>query len=633
MKSRAADRNVVFAVAIAALAFVCSANGQEPERREPLTRFIPEYRHRQQAETLEALTTKLGPAASGLDALYDLSRLLSDPCDQIHWLCTKTEQPEAFGTDEQTRNTAANLGEILARLHDAEDVSSRCAEDLDKLLRQLRKIAEPPRPWDLTEPKLLIEQWRAFAAANDTSELSADRKLVLLSRGVPASELRLSRSDAWDQPRQVIEELARSATLPAMWQLLQLERELSGGERESSNWADLTFPVDDTFRIAHGLLDRAMGIDTRDRSGAAGAADEAAEWAALAARLEANAYWTWAALARTLEAGNRDEPSAAAQQAATQWNNVREVSAALEHEPWPGVANDDQAWLARLSQPEVVDVPGILPLRNDFRSAARAERASHEQAFLRARENNNAGEAFRSIQLAKAADAGLTRRGFQPVELAALAEELKFKKRGEVAGVNVFALLEIITIQRGDHAEYYGVVLHAKDWAWGVDYEWEVAGPRDSPALLAKDALDFSKQYNDCRILIAPDGGLDREWFAYEKQTLLERTSQPTTGWLYYLPSAAALDDNAWTLDETLRTWNRAANRAGGKTIGYYSVGGTPRELGKISHRAPSLPLHALSFGAYPEELAVRSAQSFKQRKQQADAPLEALLVLTSRAP
>ena len=46
----------------------------------------------------------------------------------------------------------------------------------------------------------------------------------------------------------------------------QIRRE-QNAERDSAAWAALAFPVGDTFQIARGLLDRALGLDAADRGG------------------------------------------------------------------------------------------------------------------------------------------------------------------------------------------------------------------------------------------------------------------------------------------------------------------------------------------------------------------------------
>lgn len=634
-----------FAVVLISTALVAAAPApaQQPEDEIGLRRSHREYRHRAQVAAADELVSQLGDAAGDLVTLYQLSRLLSDPCDQVRWLLSQIERPAGgrpFGSDAQTRSSAEELLTRVAELERAQaGALGACAEQISALKQLLTRIAEPPTPWELSDPTQLAERWRELGGLQNAElarELTPERRLTLLARGIPPNQVGLNTREVWDAPRRIVDALAASEQLPAVWQLMLLRQRLGGAERDRAAWAELEFPVADTFEIARGLLDRALGIDARDRGGTASEPD----WNTVAARLEAGDYWAWAALARVLEAAGGQaaggEPAAAGR---AQWSKVQQVGSALSGSSWPAVGGG-QGWLARLERGELV-AAGRLPLAPDYRSAQRAARRRIEQQFLQAR--NDPAQALRLIQLAKAADVGLSEDEFQPITLPELEQQLQTTIRGETA-LKVFVLLEMIEVSggAGQPAQYYAFRLAAREWRWtGGGFDATVIGPVDTPAQLAQAALDAGVTMTDLRILIAPDGPLDDEWFAAERDRLLERTADRARGWLCYLPTSAALTNEAWTLDETLRLWSRTALSGSQQTLGCYPAGREPTPIRARPHQAPNLRLHVISLGPLPSEIGqLRPSRRFvdqfkisKETAAEAGQTLPAMLVFTGEQP
>ncbi len=639
MKASHAYNGFTVVLVLAALAAVAPASAQQAEDETTLRRSHREYRYRAQVAAADELVTQLGRAAEELDTLYQLSRLLSEPCDQVRWLSSQIELQMPFGSDAQTRSSAE---ELLARVTELEQAQASalggCAEQVGTLKQLLTRIAEPPTPWELSDPAQLAERWRELGGLQNaelTDKLTPERRLTLFARGIPPNELDLDGRGV-DQPRRIVDALAASEQLPEVWQLLLFRQRLADAERDSAAWAELAFPVGDTFQIARGLLDRALGVDAQDQ----GSAASEPNWTSLAARLEAGDYWAWAALARILEATTQPDPTAATAGGRAQWAKVDHVGNTLGGSFWPAVDGGEQGWLARLERGELV-AAGRLPLTSEYRSAQRAARRRIEQQFLQARDNP--AEALRLIQLAKAADIGLSEDGFQPITLAELEGQLQATIRGETA-LKVFVLLEVLEVSggAGQPSQYYAFRLSAKEWRWtSGGFDATVIGPVDTPAQLARAALDASVTMTDLRILIAPDGPLDDEWFASERDHLLERTADRARGWLCYLPTAAALNNEAWTLNETLRLWCRTALSGSQDTIGCYPAGREPAGMPARLHQAPNLRLHVISLGPLPDEIGQlrrsrRFVDQFKNRKETAaaaDRTLPALLVFTGEPP
>ena len=640
MKAFHAYRVVTALLSAAALAAGAPVSAQQPDDDTTLPRSHRAYRYRAQAAAADELVKQLASSANDLNTLYQLSRLLSEPCDQVGWLTTQIELRMPFGSDDATRSSAEQLLTRVADLEQSQQTALRgCAERLDTLKQLLARIAEPPTPWELTDPAQLAARWTELGGLQNAElarQLTPGRQLTLFARGVSPSEVGLDGQAAWDRPRLIVDALAASGQLPEMWRLLLLRQTLGAAERESATWTELAFPVGDTFQIAWGLLDRSLGADAEDQGGATGRPN----WADLAARFESGDYWAWAALARILEAADQQDPAPAIAAARTQWSKLAQVGSALGGATWPAAGGGEQSWLSRLERGELAGA-GLLPLAPEYRSAQRAARRRIEQQFVQAR--NDPAQALRLIQLAKAADVGLTEDRFQPITLAELEGQLQTTIRGETA-LKVFVLLELIEVSgnAGQPSQFYAFRLSARDWRWnGGGFDAAVIGPTNTPAQLVQSALDASVTLTDLRILVAPDGPLDADWFAAERDHLLDRTADRARGWLCYLPTAAALNNPSWTLDQTLRLWYRTALGGSAETIGCYPAGREPAGVRARLHLAPNLRLHAASLGSLPNEIAQlrpsrRFVDQFKNHKETAAAAgrtLPVVLVFTGEQP
>jgi len=609
-----------------------------------LGRLHRTVRYPEQVDAVNALADQLGEAGADLETLYQLSRLLSAPCDQVFWLRSRIESRDRFGTDPATRASAETvLSRIASLAQSQQSALSGCGEQLEALQELLTRISEPPIPWEITDPSQLATRWRELDPANNVElqrELSADRKLILAARGVPAAELGLSGAEPWKLPRRIVSELAETAALPRMHRLLQMDKALRAVEARDDNWSEFDFPVGDTFQVTRVLLDRALGVDAQDRSAATARAD----FQALASNFESRDLWAWAALARCMQSAEsgRAEPIDLAR---VQWQKASQVSAALGSSSWLAADGATGAWLNRLAEGGELDVVGQLPLSADYRVNARQARRELEDEFLRALDNPT--EALRLIQLAKAAGIGRDPSQVKPItpdEIEAKFQIFKRRTR-EVVSLKVFALLEMIAVSRpGQATEYYGVLMNVAGWSWiGISYEVSAFGPYGSPAEMVRARFDARyKQLNDLRLLIAVDGPLDGAWFEFEREQLSPYAGGGGRGnaWLAYLPSLSALQPGEWPLDDVMRHFHQTAGSSG-RPLGYYARARS-RGLGAIVQpqavadrldKAPSLPLYAFSIGDFPPALDRQRPRGFvgqlARQKANASPALPVMLVFT----
>ena len=598
-----------------------------PAQQEPagLTRFAAPSRYPEQYRAATELADQLGATAADPETLYQLSRLLSEPCDQVLWLGDQLTRLGRFGTDAATRQAAEN---VLARLNELDAEGAEwlrgCREELVALLEQLERIARPPTPWEIEESAQLAETWRSLDPAHNADlqrELTPARRLLLNARGIAPAELNLTGRETWDVPRKVVELLAERSELPPMTRLIQLHDALERARADEAAWQNIEFPVNDTYAVARALLDRALGIDALDHSGSATSPD----WNALAGRFENRNYWTWASLARLLEAAATGSNAPATDAARAQWAKAQQVAEALNAPIWPAVAEAPGAWLERLTGGAALNQADMLPLSADYRAARRATRRTYEDRFLESL--NNVDEAFRNIQLAKAADIGRDPATYPTATLNQIEADLQYRKLGQVAGLNVFALVEMIAIQRsGGPRQYYAVLVNIDGWTWtSTTYQKRVVGPSSSPAELIRSSFDDKyKELRDVRLLIAFDGLPDATWFEFERASLWPYASlQPPSGrgWLAYLPSLAAFQPGNWTIEDSIRHFFIGALSAG-ETLGVYtnerSAGPydvvAPKSIPDFLEKAPSFSLHALSTGPFPASLNAQRANGFARR-------------------
>ena len=162
MKASHAYNGFTVALVLAALAAVAPASAQQADDDTRLLRSPRGYRYSAQATAANELVMQLGRAAEDLDTLYQLSRLLSEPCDQVRWLAGQIES-RRFGSDAETRSSAE---ELLARVTELEQAQASalggCAEQVGTLKQLLTRIAEPPTPWELSDPAQLADTILAF---------------------------------------------------------------------------------------------------------------------------------------------------------------------------------------------------------------------------------------------------------------------------------------------------------------------------------------------------------------------------------------------------------------------------------------------------------------------------------------
>ncbi|RMF80006.1 MAG: hypothetical protein D6744_08580 [Planctomycetota bacterium] len=483
------------------------------------------FAHQDQVAALEALLA--GGRAPSLtpEQLIDMSRLLSDPCDQLRWLRRRIEST----TDADGRQ-ALLAGALKRRdaLQGAGVLDCRAVADaLDAFGAVARSIPE------LTDPAALAKRTTSPNWKNTTK--SPEDKFVLLARGAPFSLLapnateRSFRRTRWDHPRQTMEKLVALT--------------------EFSGVVGFTLSTPDTSmdaapaRITEAFLRLAQG-------GAVGDTD----WAAEAQRLGKAGLWSWSALAWLLDAcadSSRERSSFDA--ALREWNKLRDYrqrlgSAARQH-PWAEV---DQ-WLARLERGADWTIAGT-PLRASVRAQRAAARAGFEQTAM---QSSNPDQALRAIQQAKLAEIGADPGA--ALSLATVLNRLRAEK-------GIYLFVEVLQSQQG--AGCVAVAIY--DPAYG-DVMAGQGGPNPYEQKLIRDAANPADAVRaalaggpppgrgDARILIALDAPPDDRWFAFERQSLLPLTSSdsPTDpAWVVYLPSVAALGGaSPWDRDNALRKW------------------------------------------------------------------------------
>ncbi|MCK4341817.1 MAG: hypothetical protein KAY37_08860, partial [Phycisphaerae bacterium] len=436
-------------------------------------------------------------------------------------------------------------------------------------------------PDGITDPDAL-RAW--LEEAEGLTQLPAFSRFVLLSRGVPAGRiLSRRRSEAWDRPGRTLDRLTRRAELPAFWELLELQQQLTAAYQNWSEAGGTEFAedaerqaVEASFQITAALLARALGVDQQDLSGRGRPVpynDSPEAWDALASQLDRQVLRTWAALANILAAGTPleqpAEPKALAR-AQELWADVRKVNPDV----WRALDDSASGWLPRLSTADRQVEPGMLPLARAFNSNLRSRRQSYEDTIrgLLAGPTPEANELFRNIQWAKAAGLGVP---VNPLTVAELEQAL-----GERQLVYLFVeIMGLAPAEPGQDPTYCGIAVYRKLYqerqagvAYDDEYLSKVIPPQASPSKVVATALaapgpplrENSRIQKDARIIIAPDGPLSADWFEYEWRTLLQPTEwgiKPS--WIVYTPSAAMLNSAEWKLDAILRGWYRSALHAG----------------------------------------------------------------------
>ena len=567
---------------------LAAAQDVRPEAKT--TAAEPAYIHREEVAVLNAQFPTLlhppGETAPNPADLIQLSRLLAEPCDQLHWLLS---QAQAWATQPPHRRVAAQIAQAAIQrgqnLTDA-GLLKECSDALPALQELTRRLESAN---EFTDPDALR---RRLEQSDGLVDLDPYAKFKLLARGAPTAKLFSgSAAEDWDAPRSIMDRLAAAIDVPAFGELCDLQQRLA---TTYGLWTEQAVPsfstpaqrhtATATFQIAAAFLDRALGLDRDDRAALKPPipyTDSPAEWADLAAAFDQDTLRIWATLARILAAspppGNAASPDAVGP-ARDAWADVRKVSADV----WPAVDNAENGWLVRLADAQRLNPPHMLPLSQTFSAGLSAQRRQHENdvvTVLRgARDPKDEAQADRllaAIQSAKIAELGLT-TDIKPVDLKALKTDL-----GGDADNWVYLLVEMIELSLGtvqDGQRFAGVALYRTEYTkrtgdsrysdrYAVkilplcaSYEEVVraALAAPGPPLVAGGQIR-----KDARILLAPDGALSASWFAFERQTLLQplEWTSGDASWVVYLPSVAMLGSSRWFLDDTLRSWYRSAAR------------------------------------------------------------------------
>ncbi len=522
---------------------------------------------------------RLDPDSRTPGAMIQLSRLLSDPSDQIGWLNHRIDvwaqssvEADILLARKLEKMTRSRLGVWETR----SDLVS-IADPLRAELTRLRRLVSPEL-YEITDEVQLDERLAELIEQDPEAlkNLDDEKKLILLARGVPEKHLGLTADrraeswDHWDQPRLVVEDLTigTKGGLPAFHKLIDLDRGLRAAR---GKFEGAPQGADATFRIAEALLARAMGLDGIDRG--APEDDNPQEWAALADHLTDGELWSWAALAELLEAAcstNDEARVGAADQGRTLWRKYRYIEKKkLERREQLGQvtvirAAIDEWWDRLRDQSTPLEVDGKLPLSSDYRSAARDDRVKLERDFLEEVRpgNPDSDRAFAIMQQAKAAEAGIDLASFQPVTIDQLQ---RWFKPASLSMLELHLYLELFHVTGSD---YWGLVVGAENAELSTTsrYRSVLLGPMADPADVLRGAVQFAGLKSDtkAKVVIAPDRGIGSEkGLQTFEMSILAYLGGGVSGdsWLVYVPTANALADNhPWTLERTLRHWHQLAD-------------------------------------------------------------------------
>lgn len=563
----------------------------------------PGYAHETQHAALNELVGSLGGQKLPAELLLKLSRMLSDPQDQLRWLGEKLDS----GVPAD-RNAFAQAIEARQQTLLKWDANLERSPEYEALAAKVRSVLMV-KPWEIDEPLRLIEIMRS---GPDLSGASADQKFKLLSRGVPDSLVKLGAP--WNQPGAAVFKVAEKPMLPPVAEVLAGLAELQAGRGKLP--ADAA-GVKMAFDVAGALLERATGDDH-----GGGQPSPAAE-------LEKLGLWTWAALAYVLEGANAADlgaRQAAAEKARALWAQSSDVATGLGLPlRWAGV--DD--WIARLTGAPAAESIELLPLSPNVAELRRRRRVEMESGIPSAAADGNA--LFLLIQQIKAAELGVANAQAFTIE--------DFRKQLGEGQQILYLYLETLAVRAGQTSEFYAVALSARDYnAAAADvYVARALGPKGSLTALVDAALQGLNPTDEAKIIIALDGPPGDEWFADGERRLLERISvvkaRDRKAWLAYTPTALVWRKDAWTLDATLRLWMPLARAAGGLDVArphrdyVSSLGERWRQAG--------LSLSSTSLGPHPTDLKPRTPQEYnaalRQLKERGPARVLPLLVAPTR--
>lgn len=545
--------SVKFLCVVAAFALMASraTHAQEPSFRNPTA-----------ADKLSDFVRDKKIAAADLE---QLSRLLTDPHDQINWLVQTGESLQVRGDDDVARD-AAERADARMTIWITRGVPFPADDPVARRLAQLIAAIKPI--FEIVDPAKLLDRLRK-TPPTELEALSDEAKFLLFSRGIADPYLPDSKQTLYGTALLVGDTIASGRNLPTVTRLLDAANILATMPAMPVGALEDAVAAKD---CVSALLDRSLGVDAFDRGNSEWGRPEF--WAQKAEAFKQKNLWRWEALARILEASTASDTDARRRAAITgkeAWAKFHQVTSSLSNvgSAWSGV----DTWLERLDRDPIdqLELAADLPLSPDFRMRGRMARRDYESQFLAARREGRDEDAFRFMQLAKASDitlAGAVAPGALPTieYLKALFGE---DRGGRVSPRDVHVFMEIIEIARdGGQPTFHAMALRVVTGGMDItdDYRVEWFMDLTSPMQAVERALAWMPQgFAGARFIVALDGEWrGRKWLDAESLLCSRINVNDSRSWLYYLPSASALKKGGpWQLQPTIRTWYASLVRSG----------------------------------------------------------------------
>ncbi|HWL92408.1 MAG TPA: hypothetical protein VNT79_02650 [Phycisphaerae bacterium] len=527
------------------------------------------------SEQIKELNNALGPEHTA-STFPELSRLLSDPHDQVYWLVAKAEDVQA---------TDGKAARIIAEAADTRIKNWKDRVIIDEsLVSALKRILLRPLI-EIIVPEELARRLEELGKAGFDDEVKSDTdKFTLFSRGVPRSVMGwpskstspyVAAAKAGDTIATPLN-AARGSELPNISTLLERANELAGAAADSS--ADNDPDVKDAISVTSALLDRAIGVDGEDR----GNSDNLPEhWNTLAGMFQDKNLWRWAGLARLLQSmtttdkRERAETLSAANALLARSKAVEDglpdwaKQGKFKESAW----GNPRLWSDRLAAESMSEASlSELPLSPDFREVGRVARGNAESAFIQTMNGGSDEERFQAMQKAKWADLpSHLRLGRTPPTLSRLKMQLfndptRIKKASGVPFI-YFELLE-----SGDvgSKRYDALLLYCENPTQGPDDTHSDAwisnrATADEAVGEALARIPY-RDRGDVRwkIILAPDGSTrSKTWSNYDNAmasliSAKQLNAVNSAEWLYYIPTAGALiadEGSPWDMESSLRVW------------------------------------------------------------------------------
>lgn len=528
-------------------------------------------------EQVKALAAGLERVPDDARKLVALSRLLSEPEDQVTWLL---ERAEALSKGGKADAAAAVAEAALARIDRWMPVAPGVVG--------LRERAEKLKKTEVASggnssggnsgaggntggggagggntgggdgpPETIIDPAQLAAWLNSpqsrNARLTPEVRSVLWSRGVPFKRLSTSAGAA----RGVTWEFAAGLVLDlGLAERMTLTKLLSSSARLASPpGGDLLNTA--SFQIARGLCNLA-----------AGGPGTGGNWGSMAASLEQQNYWAWAALALVLDAAERPlaERGAIIERIRELTARVKVVEGGSDERL---ISKALEKWIPRLSAdsgPSARD--SIVSFDPSWRTTRVQSRDSKAQQAADALRAGNVEQGFKLIQEAKLAEMGVT--SARTITIAELQSRLM---DGRVAGVHAFIEL----LESG--GQYYAVVIGADGPLGNPNTKWitpaVVSGKNSFSDLLgeAVQKVGGGERISGARIIVAPDGAArTAEWATSNFGGLRALLTKDDRQYIALISSAAVLQrDSSWTPEFSVRYFYEAAR-------GSFEVDGTPAD-------------------------------------------------------